>query len=150
MPSSASASAVAFEIDMNDSNAVVDRTIRTCRFSVSGGTVDLIGEWASSLRNGDCADSRRACILMKAQERKSRQAANLDTSVSRLSPGLLRTDANVHSFGEIDDSHVSLNGAATPPVPGFAQYFGYDRQEFCGSLLGSSDRRWPIRAVHTT
>src|SRR5437762_13336694 len=43
MPSSASASAVAFEIDMNDSNLVVDRTMRTCRLSVTVGTVDVNG-----------------------------------------------------------------------------------------------------------
>src|SRR5207247_4565404 len=62
MPSSASATAVAFEIDMSDSNAVVDRTIRTCRFSVYDGPVDLIGECASYYRHGHCADSTSACL----------------------------------------------------------------------------------------
>src|SRR5215470_11377226 len=35
-PSSARTRAVAFETDMNDSNAVVDRTTRTCRFEDGG------------------------------------------------------------------------------------------------------------------
>ena len=42
MPNSASAIAVAFETDMNDSKAVVDKTTRTWRFGVRGGAADLI------------------------------------------------------------------------------------------------------------
>jgi hypothetical protein len=102
-------------MDMNDSNAVVDRTTRTCRFSVRGGTVDFIGEGASFLIETATMRIHAALvrILMKAQERKSRQAANLDTSVGRLFPGPLRKDVKVHSFGEI----VRLRLLVPLPLP---------------------------------
>src|SRR5262245_58445888 len=42
MPNSASASAVAFETDMNDRSAVVDKTTRICRFDRNVRVSDLM------------------------------------------------------------------------------------------------------------
>src|SRR5215470_9163231 len=63
IPNSARASAVALETDMKDSNAVVDKTTRTCRRVVPGRPTDFI---TSTLYSS----------LMRAQRSNLRQARN--------------------------------------------------------------------------